>query len=365
MASQVEQTELNSFVYKNHKTWRKLISGRSSLNISSASNKNNNQDRVMSGFCIEKKLDWLIICDGHGSNDVVDFLDMILIDDIICRCNSPVMFIQEIQKQLKNIDTGYSKFKKASGACITVLYASDKLIEIAWLGDCKAIVIKDNEIIYKTKDHNVSTDEEAVNFLKKNKSIYFENLGPKIVVNKKMIIELKENKYVIYNHKKDIYGNNIRLDACMLTRALGHAGRTFEKIESTCIPRETGKYRVFIATDGFWDMVSPLGDSSEWNTELVLARNRLMEKKNVLISCNNGIIDKKNKIKLRNLELEDMIFKERNLERMMILEKDANEIIPIILKRWKKEWAVQTKNGVINQRFSDGDDIGIGIWEGK
>ena len=101
MASQVEQTELNSFVYKNHKTWRKLISGRSSLNISSASNKNNNQDRVMSGFCIEKKLDWLIICDGHGSNDVVDFLDMILIDDIICRCNSPVMFIQEIQKQLK------------------------------------------------------------------------------------------------------------------------------------------------------------------------------------------------------------------------------------------------------------------------
>ena len=237
---------------------------------------------------------WMVVADGHGGDQVIDKISSFDFGAILDGEN-PSELVPRLQAVTNSADSLGLSWKRGGGSTLSVVEINDNTIQITWLGDSQVIVLEDGEEIFRTSPHNAESDRDL--------------LGGRATItswamslNSQLEIVPTLSSYVVHGP----------YDKCNLVRSLGHGGRCVNEPGTCLITRTPGKaYRVVVASDGFWDMMSP---------------------------C-----------------LED---------KARLLLVDAPGLCDLAMRRWKQEWPYRTTEGVSHQHFAEGDwdDIAIAVW---
>ena len=185
--------------------------------------------------------DLLILCDGHGSDIVIDIIRSFDFTPYTTNIENidPSSIINHLQKFTNTELSKGSIINKASGSTITVIVINKTSIRMAWLGDSQAIVFKDGAMVFKTRSHNIIEDSDSIGFRKKHHS-----WGSEINTNGQMV-----QKYKPYIKHSDH-------DLCALTRALGHGGLAFNTPETVTIEIDTiSNWKIVGGSDGMHDVI--------------------------------------------------------------------------------------------------------------
>ena len=130
------------------------------------------------------------------------------------------------------------------GTTFTCVKVTPEHFEVTWIGDSSAKIYKDGELVWKTKDHDYDNTED----IEKYKLI--DNFKIKdawdIQASSSTVMTSKKAKLIKINSE----GTN-------MTRCLGHKGHFAQLgFETKKITREEGEYKVIVASDGFWQVMS-------------------------------------------------------------------------------------------------------------
>jgi hypothetical protein len=106
------------------------------------------QDRVRTGP------NWVVVQDGHGYNDCIDFLDTLHYDEIM-QLENPA---EEIQRRI--MASRESFIKSGSTLCIARVIPGN-VIEIINVGDSQAEVYIDGQLVFVSKPHGLTFAETA------------------------------------------------------------------------------------------------------------------------------------------------------------------------------------------------------------
>jgi serine/threonine protein phosphatase PrpC len=112
------------------------------------------------------------ILDGHNGSTCVDFVLGNLVSEITSNDNiksgNQAGDVLAIKQSFSNLDQAFldaSKTKEpleTSGSCATIVLCRRDIITVAWAGDCRALVCKDDGTAEQlTKDHRPSNESEA------------------------------------------------------------------------------------------------------------------------------------------------------------------------------------------------------------
>ena len=260
------------------------------------------------------------VFDGHGgknlSRDLANGIDSI---PSFCQfiCNKFEEFDNSItvEEYIKTLFLEYDIILKnhhtgVIGSTATICLTFQDNIYIAHVGDSSALIIKDDNLIYESKNHNISED-----ILEKNR---LADANVEVSSAPDFIIKNNDEIQIIdgfYHNFKYFYLQ----DSLAMTRAFGHFDvKSYKKlddkdklsssspllVEPTIfkIPQEEG-LQVVMASDGLWDVIIP---------------------------------DKK-------LEEINFLIKQANDSG----ENIAENITKFAENRWKKEWIVISKDNTI------------------
>jgi len=186
---------------------------------------------------------YLMITDGHGGHNVIRALRSISpekMSELICS-------IDPVKAMVSHLDTLLPpENQRESGATMCLAKIVDGMhIECINVGDSRVVVFKDGVIVHQSTDHAWDHPSEKERLKIYNPLIQFTQSASIQVMNEGLI-NSKPSEYVTWPDSQRL--------AC--TQALGHARRTGYAPERFCIPLEAGaNYRVFIASDGVWDMM--------------------------------------------------------------------------------------------------------------
>ena len=180
------------------------------------------------------------VFDGHGSNDVINFIRNISIEKMkkIMATECPVTTMFHYVNEC--IKLSYQS--SGSTMCVARIFPSH--IEIINSGDSQAIVYKNNQIVFISETHDAlnDTDLERVKKMKHfNHLMHADNI--------KMVYEntlcSRDSFYVVYDD-----------NTCLIcTQCLGHNGITGIHPDKTIIHyTEEDNIRVLLGSDGLFDM---------------------------------------------------------------------------------------------------------------
>jgi len=208
------------------------------------------QDGAASGTTIinEKKVEYLVVYDGHGNGknrDVtVNYLRSLDWTTLFATGN----FYLELSENLKKIDTA------GGGSTLSVCLIYDTHFEAYWIGDSTIRIYDETDEIWRSADHNEKNalevarmNEKGIEILKKYKrgsnsgnTIYTLNvLGEDT-------LDMTQGVLFDYGH----------VDTINMSHALGHNNCTGDFISQMTVPREEGKkHKVVIGTDGLWELI--------------------------------------------------------------------------------------------------------------
>ncbi len=116
--------------------------------------------------------------------------------------------------------------------------------EVTWIGDSSVKIYKDDQLVWKTKDHDYNNTEDIekhqlTNNFQMKDTWDIQATSPTVMTSKK---------------SKSF---RINFEGINMTRSLGHTG-AFAHLgfDIKKIIREEGDYKVVVASDGFWQVMS-------------------------------------------------------------------------------------------------------------
>ena len=196
---------------------------------------------------------WYIVCDGHGSNKVIDHLRTIDLCSIMENENPARLIAESVEKLGDTFN---------SGATMTIAIISPKSIRCLWCGDSTLKIWADGHEIYSTKNHNSDNPEEVKRMQDMNIETN-ESWCIKVLDDNSLTME-KNNYYLLDSISQD--GKTKLYDKLNMTSSLGHNGKTGTHIEEATIIMQPGIYYTMVAaTDGLWDMVHKEDKIHEFN----------------------------------------------------------------------------------------------------
>jgi len=178
-----------------------------------------------------------MVTDGHGNDyDCINALRAIKMEDMAT-----------ILGKKRPLETLWDLLKGCLGgatACVVKVY--DNRVECINLGDSQVGVYKDGELIYLSKEHNWTNQQERERLVSMNPKITFTpSMNIKVISDTQLVGEYAE--YVSWPD-----GNRL---AC--SQALGDSGKTGCSPDHHVIELVNGSiYKIFIGSDGFWDMIN-------------------------------------------------------------------------------------------------------------
>jgi len=226
------------------------------------------QDRIRDGVGIHpetgERFEWILVLDGHGTNNVINIMDNhIDWDDVVIQ-PTPAEYLNE--KFIAKSRAMYTN-QTSSDCTFSLVRIYDKRIETFMVGDSKIAVLIDDQEPIVTKPHNYYDKEEM------------ERIHDKLVLSrpyqKDVTFEMVSGTSLCY---RDGYSMNFRVGSLLaISQAFGHNNKTGLVPRTNVIPITSEQtINVIIASDGYWDM--HFNDESEWNDIRNMTADELVEK---------------------------------------------------------------------------------------
>jgi len=191
-----------------------------------------NQDRAWSGRVGDTE--YIIVVDGHGTNNCIDQLSAMNMDDIATAENPVLAIHHRLQGDLYG-----------SGATLAVGRRTPTRVELFNCGDSCIQLFINGTPIYKTKQHTFQDPQEVER--------------TKLLV--RYIIPTKAPFPVSYTEVQDIIsptGHFITGEQLVPSQSLGHNNMTgIAPDYYTCDVSPMDHVRMVAGSDGFWDMLVP------------------------------------------------------------------------------------------------------------
>ena len=203
------------------------------------------QDISFSGNDIDNfgQYTFMIVCDGHGSGNMLK------------------QFSEEIWKQIiKNITRNLLKKiinKKIKlmnsyndGFTFSLVKIYNNCIKCYWIGDSTINIYKNFQLIFKSTNHNSTSNEECLRVFKN--FVCYKYINSFKILNNSTLIYNKQIQWELDNGVKT-----------NLTRAFGNENYILSDLESaTILYNSNNNIRVIIGSDGLWDMLEPTYDNT-------------------------------------------------------------------------------------------------------
>ena len=214
-----------------------------------------------SGKTSEESFDFIVVGDSHGGHSsdkktfYTDLFQNINWGKLLAGRDGTAEGIHW-QRQIKNLTTsgnyGITDTYRL-GTTLTIWKIYKDRFECYWIGDSSARLYSENNMIFKTKDHDYNNEEEIERII--------SNGGTS---NPAWDITMKDKDTLLSIPAKTI---GINSDKTNMSRVLGHRGSFLKGLDSLTkvewfspfdykvIPREDNKsYKIVTASDGFWQM---------------------------------------------------------------------------------------------------------------
>ena len=235
----------------------------------------------------EESFDFIVVADSHGGHSsgnktfYTDMFQLINWDKLLAGRDGTAVG-KHWQRHIKSLTTtgNYgSTDTYRLGTTLTIWKIYTDRFECYWIGDSSAKLYSENELIFKTKDHDYNNEEDIQRII--------SNGGTK---KSAWDISMKDKETLLSIPAKTIGMGNDKIN---MSRALGHRGSFLKGLDSITslewfspfdlqvIPRDSSKsYKIVTGSDGFWQMTCDednefISDISNTSKELALeARKR-------------------------------------------------------------------------------------------
>lgn len=242
-----------------------------------------------SGYTEEESFDFIVVADSHGGNSsgnksfYTDMFKLINWGKLLAGRDETAVGINW-QRHIKTLTTsgnyGITDTYRL-GTTLTIWKIYTDRFECFWIGDSSSKLYSENEIIFKTKDHDYKNEEEI-------QRIISEGGTSKPAWD----IQMKDKKTLLSIRSKII---GFGLDKTNMSRVLGHRGSFLKGLDSLTrvewfspfdyqiIPRDSSKsYKIVTGSDGFWQMTCDednefISDITNTSNELALEARRRWE----------------------------------------------------------------------------------------
>jgi len=186
----------------------------------------------------------IIVADSHGSGINKDYYTKMFnnLNWTEFLRKLPIMGIGWCEKLMEKCNN--KENTRGIGTTFTCVKITPEHFEVTWIGDSSAKIYKDGELIWKTKDHDYDNTEDIEKY-KLTDNIKIKDAWD-IQASSSTVMTSKKAKLIKINSE----GTN-------MTRCLGHKGHFAQLgFETKKITREEGEYKVIVASDGFWQVMS-------------------------------------------------------------------------------------------------------------
>ena len=189
--------------------------------------------------------DFVIVADSHGGVPHSDYYTKMFanikwgefIDNIFT--DSDIGWREKLMDKCNIKENTYR-----IGTTFTCVKITPEHFEVTWIGDSSAKIYKDGELVWKTKDHDYDNTEDIEKY----------KLTDNFKIKDAWDIQATSSTLMTSKKAKLI---SINFEGTNMTRCLGHKGH-FARLgfETKKITREEGEYKVVVASDGFWQVMS-------------------------------------------------------------------------------------------------------------
>ena len=187
-----------------------------------------------------EEFDWMVGCDGHGSNQVINLLRSLNWDLVMKQDNT-------LQEVINIIDRCGFQYQSSGSTYLEAKIFKDR-IETCSVGDSKIMVFMDDKLCYENTEHNLFNASEK------------ERLQPRIDDLTMIVEDVTTIPHILTPHNistqtKHYYNFNHTYKLAM-SQALGHNNITGIEPERKIIPYTSeNKMRVILMSDGVSDMI--------------------------------------------------------------------------------------------------------------
>jgi serine/threonine protein phosphatase PrpC len=210
------------------------------LKISQLSKK---QDFIISEQSFDKNtgelFNWVVVFDGHGSNDCINFIREIPIQDMIefIISDNPIENLSDYINKNLELD-----FCSGSTMCLIKFY-SNRIICIN-CGDSQAAIYKNGKLEFISEEHNFKNEKEKI------------RLGDNVNYLPSADIKIEDKNTLISVYSEYIEWEDQNNTKLSCSQCLGHNGITGCVPDIVIIPiTKRDRYKVILGSDGLWDMV--------------------------------------------------------------------------------------------------------------
>jgi len=204
------------------------------------------QDYTISGetFINETPVKYAAVFDGHGTNDVIQFIRRIT----ICKMND-IMATVCPATTLYNYINSFNVCQPgcSSGSTMCMARIFPEYVELLNVGDSQAVVFKNGNLEFVSETHDYENDAEMERLAREGRIVKLLDSKTIKIVNEKKMYYMKF-KYIIHMEAWGLLA---------VTQALGHAGKTGICPTRTEIPYIAGRddVRIILGSDGVFDMI--------------------------------------------------------------------------------------------------------------
>ncbi len=238
------EVRLNNF--RNYKPLPDIIS----LEKSCVWNLDHQQDHVWE--YISDHLTISMVCDGHGRDNVINYLRSLSEEYLleVCQLSNP---FDKLENDMENFMNTFD-----SGACISIVRTNniDKL-EVFWIGDTMTQVYKNGIKIAQTESHTGSNQSEYERKLNEG-ALFSTEMGMYLLP------EITNNPHITMNKITRCVHNPkgfMNKECLQITRSAGHKAFTSKPGENYGYMKinfdPSDDIKIITASDGVWDVIHP------------------------------------------------------------------------------------------------------------
>lgn len=188
----------------------------------------------------EEEFDWMVGCDGHGSNQVINILRTIDWNVVMSQDDS----LQEVINIINRFGIQY----QSSGSTYIEAKIFKDRVETCSVGDSKIMVFVDNKLYYENKEHNLFNPSEKERLQERidegSMSVEEVHSIPHVLTPENITTQTKH--YYNFNHTYKL----------AMTQSLGHNNVTGILPErKNILYTPENKIRVLLMSDGVQDII--------------------------------------------------------------------------------------------------------------
>ena len=183
-----------------------------------------------------RRIQWIVVADGHGQGKVINLLRSLDWGNIIENETYPFGYVRDQISLMNNT--------LHDGCTLSIVKITPSYIHCTWIGDSQIRAYEDGREIWRSKNHNFENQDEINNVKKTNMKLL---PAWHLSVIDEDTITMKPTHYIEYApHAKNA-----------MSRCLGHDNLIYPNEDTYTISHDNNKMKIIVASDGFWDMISP------------------------------------------------------------------------------------------------------------